>query len=196
MADFTWSRSEVIGLAKETCTHCLGYGMRKGNYSGAPSPCTCVLRGVFRACYQKFRYLVTQEKHISQARVEHTNGKEQRLAWGRKEEEFVADFAIVAKRVLSPGEHRIFRFHYLLGADWKLCCRQLKMERGDFFHKVYKIQEKLGRVMRELQPYALFPLDEYFGGAVRGAGPTRTPTVIEMPVLKRRRLDPPLRKVA
>ena len=57
------------------------------------------------------------------------------------------------------------------------------MERGDFFHEVYKIQEKLGRVMRELQPYALFPLDEYFGGAVRGAAPTRTPTVIEMPVL-------------
>jgi hypothetical protein len=51
-------------------------------------------------------------------------------------------------------------------------------------------------VLRELLPYSLFPLDEYFGGAVRGAPPKRTPTVIEMPVLKRRRLDPPLRKVA
>jgi hypothetical protein len=118
------------------------------------------------------------------------------MAWGRREEEFIADFTIVAKRVLSNGEYKIFRFHYLLGADWKLCCRQLKMDRGEFFHEVYRIQEKLGRVMRELQPYALFPLDEYFGGAVRGARPTRTPTVVEMPVLKRRRLDPPLRKVA
>jgi len=170
--------------------------MRNGNYTGAPSPCSCVLRAVFRTCYRKFRYLATQEKHISQARLEHTNGKEQRLSWGRREEEFVADFTIVAKRVLSESEHKIFRFHYLLGANWKLCCRQMKMERGEFFRGVYRIQEKLGRTLRELRPYSLFPLDEYFGGAVRGATPARTPTVIEMPVLKRRRLDPPLRKVA
>jgi len=167
----------VIGLAKETCPHCLGYGMRKANYSGALSPCGCVLRAVFRACYRRFRYLVTQEKHISQARCEHTDGKEGRLAWGRKEEEFIADFSIVAKRILSAEEYKLFRFHFLLGADWKLCCRQMKMDRGDFF-------------------YSLYPLDEYFGGAVRGAAPARTPTVFEMPILKRRRLDPPLRKVA
>ncbi|HZL57502.1 MAG TPA: hypothetical protein VFC21_10490, partial [Bryobacteraceae bacterium] len=90
--------------------------------------------------------------------MEHTNGKEQRMAWGRREEEFMADFCITARRVLSEREHKLFRFHYLLGADWKLCCRQLKMERGNFFHEVYKIQEKLGRVFRELRPYALFPL--------------------------------------
>jgi hypothetical protein len=186
----------VIGLAKETCPHCLGYGMRKGNYTGVPSPCPCVLRAVFRACHRKFRYLVAQERHVSQARLEHTNGKEQRLAWGRREEEFIADFTLVPRRVLTAAEYRLFRFHFLLGADWKLCCRQMKMERGAFFHEVYRIQEKLGRVLRELQPYALFPLDEYFGGSVRGAAPTRTPTVLEMPVLKRRRLDPPLRKVA
>jgi len=196
MAEFTWNRSEVIGLAKETCAHCLGYGMRDINELGVPSPCGCVLRSVFRICNRKFRYLATQEKHISQARMEHTNGKDQRMAWGRREEEFMADFCITARRVLSEREHKLFRFHYLLGADWKLCCRQLKMERGNFFHEVYKVQEKLGRVFRELRPYALFPLDEYFGGTVRGAAPTRTPTVIEMPVLKRRRLDPPLRKVA
>jgi len=169
--------------------------MRESNDTGVPSPCTCVLRAVFRVCYRRFRYVVT-EKRISQARVEHTGGKEQRLAWGRKEEEFVADFCIIAKRILTSDEHKLFRFHYLLGADWKLCCRQMKLDRGDFFHEVYRIQEKLGRVLRELRPYSLFPLDEYFGGAVRGAIPMRTPTVVEMPVLKRRRLDPPLRKVA
>ena len=196
MNNFKWNRSEVIALARETCTHCLGYGMRELHYSGEPSPCSCVLRSVFRSCYKRFRYLVEQEKHISQARLEHSNGKDQRLSWGRRQEEFVADFCIVAKRVLSPDEHKLFRFHYLLGADWKLCSRQLNMNRGQFFHEVYRIQEKLGRVFRELRPYSLFPLDEYFGGAVRGATPTRTPTAIEMPVLKRRRLDPPIRKAA
>jgi hypothetical protein len=196
LSRFEWTRAEVLGLAKETCTHCLGFGMRDNDNTGAPSPCNCVLRAIFRACYHRFRYLAETERHMSRTRVEHTDGKEQRLAWGRRDEEYIADFCIVARRNLTAGEHRLFRFHYLLGADWKLCCRQLKMDRGNFFHEVYRIQEKLGRVLRELRPYSLFPLDEYFGGAVRGTPPRRTPTVIEMPVLKRRRLDPPLRKVA
>ena len=45
------------------------------------------------------------------------------------------------------------------------------MERGDFFHEVYRIQRKLGRIYRELTPYSLFPLDEYFGGTVRTGTP-------------------------
>ena len=38
------------------------------------------------------------------------------------------------------------------------------MDRGTFYHQVYRIQERLGRVFKELEPYALFPLDEYFNG--------------------------------
>ena len=64
-------------------------------------------------------------------------------------------------------EHRIFRYHYLLGADWKLCCRKMKIERGAFFHEVYRIEQKLGRTFRELEPHALFPVDEYFNGTGR-----------------------------
>ena len=41
------------------------------------------------------------------------------------------------------------------------------MERGSFFHTVYRIEQKLGRVFRELKPYSLYPLDEYFNGTVR-----------------------------
>jgi len=36
-----------------------------------------------------------------------------------------------------------------------------------FFHILYKVEQKLGRVFRELEPYSLFPLDEYFGGTMR-----------------------------
>jgi hypothetical protein len=63
-------------------------------------------------------------------------------------------------------EHDIFRFHYLLGAEWKLCCWRLQLDRGTFFHELYKIEQKLGRVFRELEPHGLFPLDEYFGGTM------------------------------
>jgi hypothetical protein len=89
------------------------------------------------------------------------------MAFGRKDEEYMADFCLVSRRNLSEDEHRLFRYHFLLGADWTLCTRKLGMSRGNFFHAVYRIEQKLGRVFRELQPYPLFPLDDYFHGPSR-----------------------------
>lgn len=135
------------------------------------------------------------EKHISRVRIEQVNGKDHRQIWGMKNEEFMADFCKVAERNLDEMQYRIFRFHFLLGADWKLCCRRLGMDRGNFFHEVYRIQQKLGRVFRELQPFALFPLDEYFGGTVR-SGPIKG-NLLRMPSPgKHKPLVPPLKKVA
>ena len=77
----------------------------------------------------------------------------------------MSDFDLVSRRALHADEYRLFRYHYLLGADWRLCCRQLDMARGSFFHTAYHIEEKLGRIFAELRPYPLYPLDEYFSGA-------------------------------
>jgi hypothetical protein len=79
----------------------------------------------------------------------------------------MADFCLVSRRVLDEADHRVFRAHFLLGANWKLCCRQLNMDRGNFFHAVYRIEQQLGRAFAELEPYPLFPLDEYFSGMLR-----------------------------
>jgi hypothetical protein len=191
---FEWNRSEVLGLAKESCTHCQGFGLRSSK-GGPAVPCQCVLRAVFRACHNKFRECVNQEKHISRVRLEQINGRDTRQIWGMKNEEYMADFCRIAERSLNESEYRIFRFHFLLGADWKLCCRRLQMDRGSFFHEVYRIQQKLGRVFRELQPYALFPLDEYFGGTVRSLNVKSN--LLSMPKPKRHNgLRPPLQKVA
>jgi hypothetical protein len=84
----------------------------------------------------------------------------------------MADFVLIARRTLSEFEYRLFRYHFLLGADWKLCSRRLGIDRGNFFHAVYRIEQKLGRVFRELEPYSLFPLDEYFHGPSR-LGPAK-----------------------
>jgi hypothetical protein len=190
--NFDWSRSEIIALAKESCTHCHGYGLRRGSSGGMDAPCNCVLRTIFKACYTRFRYCALAEKRITQARLDVIGGKDRRMVWGRREEEYVADFILVSRRILNDYEHKIFRFHFLLGADWKLCCRRLKMDRGAFFHAIYRIQEKLGRAFRELQPYSLFPLDEYFGGSVRKEISAET----NLFHARRRGLWPPLRKVA
>ncbi len=132
---------------------------------------------------------------MSQARLAIVGGTERRQVWGRRDEEYIADFCLVSKRFLNEYEYKLFRFHFLLGADWRLCCRQLKMDRGSFFHEVYRIQQKLGRAYRELEPYALFPLDEYFGGSVRSELARSSLKVLPMPRASRS-LRPPLRKVA
>ena len=197
--DIDWNRSETIALAKESCTQCQGVGLRdSGNRKGADAPCNCVLRSIFRVCYARFRYCVEKEKHVSQARLAIIGGKNRRQVWGRRDEEYIADFCLVSKRFLDETEYKLFRFHFLLGADWKLCCRQLKMERGDFFHEVYRIQQKLGRIYRELAPYSLYPIDEYFGGTYKKDLSPDALNVLRMPMRDKRRrsLMPPLKKVA
>jgi hypothetical protein len=87
-----------------------------------------------------------------------------RITWGRKDEEYCADFILVSKRCLSAGEWKLFRYHFLLGADAGLCARQLKTDRKSFYYAIYRIMEKVGKTFRELKPYALYPLDEYFNG--------------------------------
>ena len=131
-------------------------------------PCNCVFRAIFRACFARFRECASQEKYISRVTLDPLPGRDSRGAWGRKDEEYIADFCLVSRRVLTEFEHRIFKFHFLLGADWKLCCRQLKMDRGSFFHAVYRVQQKLGRVFREIEPYSLYPTNEYFHGPAKG----------------------------
>jgi hypothetical protein len=135
---------------------------------------------------------------MSHVRFEIIGGQERRPVWGRKNEEYIADFCSVSRKNLDQFEYKLFRFHFLLGADWKLCCRQLKMDKGAFFHSVYRIEQKLGRAYRELKPYALFPLDEYFGAVVRREISPAAANLLLMPSRdkKRARLMPPLKKVA
>ncbi|HEX7360450.1 MAG TPA: hypothetical protein VF283_08150 [Bryobacteraceae bacterium] len=101
---------------------------------------------------------------MSRVSLEANPGRQRKSVWGLKNEEYIADFCLISRRTLSDREYRIFKFHFLLGADWKLCCRKLNIDRGTFFHDVYRIQQKLGRTFRELEPYSLFPVDQYFNG--------------------------------
>lgn len=134
---------------------------------GTVSPCNCVLRSIFRICCDRFLRCVTQEKHLSRVSLEPHLGRSRPSTWGRKDEEYIADFSLISRRTLNESEYRLFRYHFLLGADWKLCTRRLGMDRGNFFHAVYRIEQKLGRIFREVAPYPLFPLDDYFHGPSR-----------------------------
>lgn len=145
---------------------------------------------MFRACYARFVKCVSKEKHVSRVSLEANPGRLRKSVWGLKNEEYVADFCLVSRRILDEYEYRVFKFHFLLGADWSLCCRRLSLERGEFFHEIYRIQQKLGRAFRELEPYPLYPVEEYFNGGTK----EKTKAVIPFPV-ETERLEPVKKKL-
>lgn len=174
-----WTRNETLALASQSCAQCQGLGLRtiqdlKPESQRVAQPCGCVLRNIFRACYTKFRDCATKEKSISRVTLEAVQGRDHKGTWSRKDEEYVADFCLITRRSLSQFEYNVFKYHFLLGADWKLCCRKLDIDRGNFFHTVYRIQQKLGRIFRELQPYGLYPVSEYFHGEQKTVAASHT----------------------
>ena len=142
--------------------------MRPGR-NDSSFPCHCVFRAIFRACYDKFEKCTERWPHVARISLERNRGKSGGcMNYSFRSEEFVADFVLISKRVLGDNTpaHRLFKYHYLLGADWKLGTAKLGINRGNFFHECYRVQQRLGRAFRETQPYGLFPIDEYFGGKV------------------------------
>jgi len=161
-----WNRSNSIGLSRVACVRCEGAGVRTV-WKIKEAPCNCVFRAVFRACFNRYRECVEVGKYSSAVSLEFSQGKDGGRTYGRKIEEYMADICLVARRTLDEDEHRAFRFYFLLGADSKLCCKRLKVDRGNFFHMVYRVEEKLGRAYAEVRPYALYPVADYFAGTVR-----------------------------
>jgi hypothetical protein len=161
-----WNRSTAIGIANATCTACKGVGIVLDRYD-EEVPCGCVFRAVFRACFAGFAECVALGERTASVSWEPCYGPTGGRMYSRKREEYIADFLGVTQRSLTEEEYRVFRYYFLLGADYVLCCRKLDTDKGTFFHTIYNIEEKLGRIYAELQPYALYPLREYFGGMIR-----------------------------
>jgi hypothetical protein len=167
-----WTNSDVLALASLNCARCDGLGFtRTADLTSTGNPCRCVLREIFKNCLKRFRDCVERPKHMSNTSLTRTSGPSGgRQVWGRKTEEFIADFICIAKRALGPGtfEYTLFRYIYLLGADEKLCCRQMRLDRETFFNARERIIQKLGRAYRETEPFSLYPIDEYFSSRIQG----------------------------
>ena len=113
------------------------------------------MRAIFRECIKRYRQgAIPGLRGLTLSRG---------LTWGRKNEEYRADICLVAGRTLDDMDWEIFHKHFLGGQDWRACCRRLGINRGIFFHAVYRVEQRLGRAWREVRPYVVHPLDEYFG---------------------------------
>lgn len=148
---FRWDRGDVIALAYARCTRCHGLGLRNP-WGRGERPCECALRNIFRVCLRRYHEL----REVGWAHVR----------WDVRVE-YVVDFEWVCRRHLSDWEWRLFRMHMLDGRPWDECVGPLRTDRGNFFHAVYRIEQRLGRALRETQPYPLYPPAEYFAGIRR-----------------------------
>jgi hypothetical protein len=136
-------------------------------YEDKQAPCNCVFRAAFRACYDRFRESVIAGEQPGNVAWEIIGGPGGRRMYSRRHEEYAADFTLIARRTLDDSDYRIFRIYHLLGADWRIAAKYFGLDRGKFWHAIYRIEQRLGRAYCEVEPYALFPLDEYFGWTVR-----------------------------
>ena len=155
-----WPRGILLANSDVQCRQCHGMGGEPGR------PCGCVLRRICRAVVERVWNIREREDRPIQVRYWGGRAKGRRMPWvvySRQYEEFLADVELVARRSLSERQWTIFRHHHLGGEQWRRCSRRVGLERGRFFHEVYRLEERLGRVFRELRPYALFPTREYFG---------------------------------
>src|SRR5579864_6406041 len=109
-----WNRSIVVPLARTKCAHCHGEGLRPGRKPGSTYPCGCVRRAVFRACYARFRDCVEMEKRLSTVSLDWSSSSNGRRFYGRKVEEYIADFCLISRRSLKDSLYEIFRYYFVL----------------------------------------------------------------------------------
>ena len=139
MEVITQTPGSVAVLAYYSCTYCNGSGQCPRR------TCQCVYRSIFRICMNRYKDCTHNVRMSS-----------------RKNEEYVADVYLLAKRVLTVWEFKLWLLHYHYEQDWTMCTRTLRCNRGNFFHAAYRVEDKMGQALQQLKPYALFPVEEYF----------------------------------
>jgi len=173
-------RISPLALALEGCRFCVGRGVVERRRR--TRICTCVYRRVFRACYGRYRELRQQDgefaRRVTLERTSHREGRSG-LSVGFKGVEYLADFELVARRTLRdmPLEYEVFWLHCVHRLDWRACLpligRNLGQElgRGNFFHAVYRMEQKLGQAFLALRPYSLLPREYFSGWCVHQVAP-------------------------
>lgn len=142
------AREELHYLASALCASCAGTGWKK------EVRCGCVLRRISRVAIDRL--------HVIAARGPHPNHH----VFSR-DGEYSADLWNVARRALNSAELRIFEKYLLFGLPWN----KLASNRGEFFHSVYRAEQKFGAALLE---HGCFPPHAYFSG-LREADPEHVP---------------------
>lgn len=168
-----------LGLANSQvgCSHCHGFGAVRKRGQGQVI-CGCALRAIFRQAYSLYCSASRTMAKGAPLTMEKTAAGP--IVRGYKHAEYRADFVFVAQQTLDDFHYRVFKLRFVAALEWKECLPLLarhvkimrsagayeapKVDRGNFWHAVYRVEELLGRAYCEVAPYPLFPPSEYFGG--------------------------------
>lgn len=151
-------RREPAGLALAkslaSCTSCHGLG--RSEKRGVT--CRCVYRNISSECLERYLNLVEGEAEGRDCFMEIS--QHGHLMATMKASEYIADFDMAARRALDETEKKVLELYFLKDLIWRQCALRLQIDRGTFFHAVYRTMERLGR---ELALAEIWPLDAYFG---------------------------------
>lgn len=154
-ANFADAGMRPFHIAKMDCAICKGAGQYFSR--GGVAWCLCVWRYIFRECLRKKQeWAYNQDYHF--LTVNRHNGPANECP----RLEFSADMDSLARRCFAanPKSLRLYREYHLQDSGWKSVARLLKLDRGNFFHLVYKVEAALGKMYFENE---LFPIDKYTG---------------------------------
>jgi hypothetical protein len=108
-------------------------------------------RNLFAPVYARFRHCADKQECLTQKNFEYQPGSgETAVTYDRKDEEFSADFVLIAKRHLEPQEIPALPLSFPARSRLENSAAPgCTCPRGLFFHAVYRIQQKLGKAYRE-----------------------------------------------
>lgn len=156
--DFTPNR-KFISLASEDCNLCKGFGTIGYRIKG-PEVCRCVFKEVARLCTRKWRESVIYPL-MRPAITLRSNGPMIEFP----QSDYLADFEIILRRVLSGFAYSAYRLYNMEGHTWRVALNALNehynvsVQQSEFQNIN---QKSLIRMGEELLLCGLFPFGEYF----------------------------------
>ena len=153
-------RGTALACSNTKCKSCFGHGtvhLKRAVNGEWERVCQCSAKKVFDKCLKKYKYHLRVQR-METPRLSVCRGR----FYSFRNEEYQADFYWTAYRVLDDLEWSVFRLHFLCGIPYYDCTPKLGVNRGDFFHAVYRVKTKVGLECIKVKPYELYPFQVYF----------------------------------
>jgi hypothetical protein len=154
----------ALAAASSECVYCQGLGVPA---KGKKGTCNCVYREIFRSCLRGYHNLELPPVRIApygeSTQIHNMRGSRMRGA------DFRADFVMLAKRTLPDELLSLFRSRFLNGEPRHIYMRRMDLDRGEYWHLVYRVSVRMGRAIADSEPYSLYPVSDYFGAGKKFA---------------------------
>jgi hypothetical protein len=163
-----------LALSNSFCRRCGGLGVVR--VRSRHRTCACVFRAAFRECLASYHHCTASMGSgggVQYERVGHAQGRCAIIA-SFKRAEYAADFVLLARRALAdrPIEWAVFEAYHVAELEWMDAIPRVNqtlhlarpLNRGNFFHAVYRTEEIIGSTLLRTQPYSLYPPRAYFAG--------------------------------